>query len=150
MNRDNWLLQRPKELPSELLIVYRWENSFTKIGNFDSQVFDRPRELARGMPGGFQNLGWSAKQIFNATPAQIFFKNPVGIVEITNNQIEIRKIVGQFCRQCQIPGEKARERPVFDRAYCLRVKAVFRERRDVLVTKNLDVCIRTGVTQRLE
>ena len=102
------------------------------------------------MPGGFQNLGWSAKQIFNATPAQIFFKNPVGVVEITNNRIEIRKIVGQLCRQCQIPGEKARERPVFDRTYCLRVKAVFRERRNVLVTKNLDVCIRTGVTQRLE
>src|SRR6266403_3977972 len=105
MNRDNWLLQRPKERPGELSIVYRWKNSFTKIGNFDSQVFDRLRELARGMPGGFQNLGWSATQIFNATATQVVFKDPVRIVEITNNRIEIRKIVGQPCRQCQIPGE---------------------------------------------
>ena len=89
MNRDNWLLHRPKELPGELSIVYRWENSFTKIGNFDSQVFDRPRELARGMPGGFQNLGWSAKQICNTTATQIFFKDPVGVVEIADNQMEI-------------------------------------------------------------
>ena len=102
------------------------------------------------MFSAFHDLGRPAQQIFNATAPQVVFKDPIGIKQITDNQIEARKIICQLRRQLRILREEARERPIFNRAYCLRVKSVFRKHRNVLVTKNLDLCIWTGVTQRFK
>src|SRR6266481_7478127 len=102
------------------------------------------------MFSAFHDLGRPAKQIFYATAPQVVFKDPIGIKQITDNQIEARKIICQLRWQLRIPREEARERPIFDGAYCLGVKSVFRKHGNVFVTKNLDGCMRTGVSQRLE
>src|SRR5438094_3850925 len=126
------------------------ENFFSKIGDSDSQLVDRPRKLARGEVEGLDDLGWPAKEIFNTTPAHVVFKDAVRIIQITNDQIETGEIICQLRWQFRIPGEEARERSVFDRAYCLRVKSLFGKYRNVFVTKNLNVCMWTSVAQSLE
>src|SRR6266700_7708620 len=93
---------------------------------------------------------WSTKQIFNTTAAQVVYKDSIWIIQIADDQIETREIIYQFCWQFRVPREEAGERPVLDRACCLRVKPIFRKYRNVLVTKNLDMRTRTGVPQRLE
>src|SRR5207249_11587420 len=82
--------------------------------------------------------------------SQVVFKGAVRIKRITGAQVEAREIICQLCWQFGILGEEARERSVFDRAYCLRVKSVFSKRRNVPVTKDLDVRSWTGVAQRLK
>ena len=102
------------------------------------------------MAGIFDDPGWSADQIFNATAAEVIFKNSVWIVQITDDQIETRQVVCQLCWQFRSPREEFGERPIFDRAYCLRVKAVLGKNCNVLVTKNLDMRTRPGIPQRFE
>ncbi len=102
------------------------------------------------MAAFFDNLGGTANQIFNATPAEVLFKDPIGIIQIADDQIEIREIVCQLCRQVRIAREETGKRSVFDRSNCLRVEAVFRKRCDVLVTKDLDMRIGMGLAERFE
>ena len=84
--------------------------------------------------------------MFNATAAQIVFKNPVRIIQITDDQIETGEIICQLRWQFGIPGEETREAPVFNGAHRLRVKTVFSECRDMFVAKNLDPGLRPCVT----
>src|SRR5881275_1668266 len=57
----------------------------------------------------FDNSGGSAKQIFNATPAHVAFKDPIRVIQIADNQIETREITCQFCRQLRILRRNWRE-----------------------------------------
>src|SRR5262249_36185524 len=121
------------------------KNFFIKISNHDTHLFDRPRKLAGGMTGVFHDLGWSAEQIFNAATAEVVFKDSIRIKQIANDQIETGEVICQLCWQFRIPREEFGERPVLDRAYCLRVKPVLCKNRNVLVTKNLDMRARLCV-----
>jgi len=57
--------------------------------------------------------------MFNATAAQIVFKNPVRIIQITDDQIETGEIICQLRWQFGIPAKKLREAPVFmERTAC--------------------------------
>src|SRR6476646_5447670 len=102
MYRDNRLRHRREESESKLLIVYRRKNSLGKIDNLDSQFLDRARKLLGRVAGVFDDLCGSTNQILNATSAQVGFEDPVWVVEITDDQIEAREIVGQFRRQFRI------------------------------------------------
>ena len=70
--------------------------------------------LPRGVAALFDNFGRAAKQVRNATPAEVFFKDSIRIVQIADDQIESREITCQFRRELRIPHEEAGERPVFD------------------------------------
>ena len=97
MNGDDRLRWSLKELAAELAIFFGEEDFFSEIGNSNSELFDGSRELPRRMAAGFDNLGGPAKQISNATPAEVVFKDLVRVVQIADDQIETREIVCQFC-----------------------------------------------------
>ena len=57
------------------------------------------------MTGVFDDLCGSANQIFNATSTEICFENPVGVIKITDGQIEAGEIIGKFYRQLRVARE---------------------------------------------
>src|SRR5262249_52365841 len=81
---------------------------------------------------------------------KIGFENLVGIVEITDDQIEAGEVISQFRRQFRVTCEKSGQRSVFDRAHCLGVEPIFREHCNVFVPENLEVGLWPPTTKRFE
>ena len=76
MNRDDRLRQSLKELAGELAIFCQRGKFFREIGDSNSEFFDRSRELACAAWPAFSTiLAGPHKQIFNATPAEVVFKD---------------------------------------------------------------------------
>ena len=102
------------------------------------------------MAGVFNDPCGSAYQIFNATSTKICFEDLVGVIQVTDDQIEAREIPGQFRRQFRIAREKSRQQSVFDRLHCLCIEPILREHCNVLVPENLDVRVRPRVAKCFE
>src|SRR2546423_5692473 len=71
--------------------------------------------------------------------AKICFEDQVRVVEITDDQIEFGEIFREISRQLGILREEPGQSSRLNRANALRVKAIFGQGRDVLVTENFDV-----------
>ena len=86
---DHRLCAIPQKFARILSILRGGINPCRQFRHAQAQLFDRSGELLRGM-GGLVDLGRAADNLSCATPAQIVFKDSVGIVEITEDQIESR------------------------------------------------------------
>ena|ERR1700719_2946257 len=115
MNRDNREWETGQKFGRELPVAGRREDSGREIRSAYPKFVQRPDELPRGVLR-IVDLGRAFNQLLDPRSPQVGRENFVRIVEITDDQIELPKVIFQIARQVRVPGKKAGKRSVFDRA----------------------------------
>ena len=113
MDRNNWTRHLAEKFARELSILCGRENLRRKIGDENPELFQGTRELSRSVPGPLE-FTRSDNQVFDAAPTQIRFEDMIGIVKITDDQIETAEIVYELIRQFRGFSKKTREQAIFD------------------------------------
>lgn|ERR1041385_5731603 len=108
---------------------------------------ERSREL-EGSVFAVVELGRPREENRGAARANIRFKNFVGVVQKTQDEIEATEVIGQFRRQLGVSREKWDERSGFNRANCIRVEAFVSERGDVFRAENFEVRVGKTIAQQ--
>src|ERR1051326_5718393 len=99
---------------------------------------------------GLFDFTLAPNQAFYATSVQIGGENSVRIVEIADDQIEIRKIFSQPGLKFRAAGKKRREPRVFYRADRVGIKPVLRQRDNVFIAENFDMRLRRSIAKRFQ
>src|SRR3954466_12532623 len=106
-------------------------------------------QLKGGVRAAIQLRGAGQESRGTARP-DIRFKNSVGIVEVAQDQIEIREVVAEIEWELGVRGEEPGERSGIQRANRIGVKAFMRQSDDVRNAENLKVRGRKPVPQQFD
>ena len=149
MKRHHRSCQSSEKFSSTMSIFAGRIESWSKVGNWETEFFDWARELSRRMRTFF-NLDRTAHNLSHAASAQIRFENQIRIVEIGEYEIELGEMRYQFGRQICILGKESRQGRRFNRPDSLRIKAILGERGDLFVAENFDLRTRVRFAQCFE
>ena len=81
----------------------------------------------------------TSDELTNQAAADVGFENPVRVVEIRNDQVELGEVIHQILFQCATAGEKPRQTARFNRLHAVRQTARHGELGDVRITKHFEV-----------
>ena len=136
-----------QKAPREIAIGGGWINSRATIFQAQPELFQRSRQLPRGMLVIAQLRG-PRDEAFDSATLQVRFKSSIRIEEVAHDQVEPAEVSDQLRRKHRILREKPRERSILNRANRVGVEPLFRQGDDVRITENLDVRPGKAVPQK--